>query len=386
MLVALAACGSTPSQHHADAPTADTLPDGQLDALVPSTEALDGLDVSFLFPLPNTAGDLDTLLALDDPGNAQPLLTRALFAQLPTIAESPGSDEYGAIRVVAARIDPCAPRAGGSCAIELRLIAQHIELDVHGLPMSHDGALHLLYEVSREQSWLARRVRELKSLRPTASADVLGPDPVLVAVGPDSAYAHALRSLIRDMASTSTLYRITEITMALGVEWDFLSFHVQGGVATREPIPELGVDTLQQVFDLSQPTTRVVALRPAPDAALAPVLDSTRWTTAADDEWRAAIAESLYLDNPHLAAVAATDCASCHVATRTRRAATAARPIDLSMLPQAFPPTSLDSGDQGGASPRAILAFSYVGRTPLVTDRTRNDTVRAADELNAVAW
>jgi hypothetical protein len=266
-------------------------------------------------------------------------------------------------------------------------MAQRIELDAHGQPTSHDGALHLLYEVSRDPSWLARRVRELKSLRPTSvSSNVLGPDPVLVAADPASPYTHELRHLIRDIASAATLYRVTEITMALGVEWDFLAFHVQAGVATRESIPKLGDVNMQQVFDRSQPTTRTLALTPAPDAALAPVLDSAQWASATDDAWRTALAESLYLDNPHLADVAATDCASCHVATRTRRAAVAARPIDLSMLPQAFPPTSLDSGDEGGTNPRAILAFSYVGRTPLITDRTRNDSVRAADALTAVAW
>jgi hypothetical protein len=177
------------------------------------------------------------------------------------------------------------------------------------------------------------------------------------------------------------------MTMELGRQWDFAIHTRVGGELARDDIPRLSLG-LQQVFDDSTEMVRSIRLSPPPaelDLEIGLLLDGARWERATDATWTSAIASSLRIDNPELTRVPDLDCASCHLATRARRAAMAVRPVDVALLPEAFDGgAATAAGDAGGSSSRAVMSFAYLGRDPMVSDRTLNESVVAARRLDAL--
>lgn len=335
--------------------------------------ALSASDVSFLFPLPGEA-ELDLLLAPSAVG-----FTRELAEQLPPLVADGASDEYAMLRVTAARFDPC---ADDPCRAELRLVVQ-VVLARPDATLAVDGAFHLFFRIDDgELAGLAAELRALAARGPgPATSLAVHPGLALGLAGP---YAATLRELILDHAGQDRLYRVAQMTRAVNTVWDFRDARVEGAVLAAQAIPRIDA-TLQQVFDGSSDTVRLQEVRPAPpDGELAALLDSSRFAAFPGVAWDAAIAGSLRLDHPEKAATDATDCASCHLSTRARRAGLAQRIAGPEAMAEAFDAGGLESGDAGGEDPKAVMAFAYRGADPMVNDRTVNESVLAARRFDAL--
>src|SRR5258706_12026035 len=185
---------------------------------------------------------------MDSAGAAGVLFQRSDYAAFSPIRESAPGDEYAMLFVTSARFDPCAVSPVGDCAPVVRLVVQVLETDAQGAVGAHDGAFHLFYAVPAAQ--LAALTYDLRVLKGMASASspALAPHAALAAEGLDGAFASALEKLVLRYTGNDRLYRVAEMTMALGREWDFAIFNRSSAGWVRETIPRLG-QGLQQVFD-----------------------------------------------------------------------------------------------------------------------------------------
>ena len=138
-------------------------------------------DVSIMFPLPQTATDIGSLLAPSATGARGILVPQALYT---SVAELPGSTltstaptnglagysiaSYDDLRVVSVRIDPCfavmqPDPHGVGCPPQIRLVLQEVRATDGGAPQAFDSALHAIYSLPRNE--LLTLARKLVALR-----------------------------------------------------------------------------------------------------------------------------------------------------------------------------------------------------------------------------
>jgi hypothetical protein len=340
---------------------------------------LEARDVSLLFPLPTSASSGD-LLRMNDAGPRGVLFERTHHDSFATLA-STDLDQYANLRVVAARFDPCSV----NCLPELRLIVQRISNGA-----ANDGSFHLFFSLeSTALAPLTADLRRLALLAPDLpSTGSLGPHPIMAAEGLSGPYATMAKEIILRYAGDDNLVRITQTLRKFGKDWDFVAFNRSGEEFVQQVIPRYESDELQELHDESTSTVRRLRIVPSispNDANISLLVDSSRWASATEEAWASAIAESFKQDNPNLTPPPDMDCASCHVASRVRKAALAFRPAAVDNMVERFLTDSpLESGDQGGDRADAVLSFAYLGQLPMISERTLNDSIQSAERFEAV--
>ncbi|MBX7099665.1 MAG: hypothetical protein K1X89_18250 [Myxococcaceae bacterium] len=391
-LIALAGCGAQPpctdGRCLGDAGSDAGVDAGHLDGGL----AYDVNDVSFLFPLPafTLHGEL---LPLGASGPKGALMPKALYDQLPLKV-----GEYGEIRVVGVRVDPCfpgsTPPAAPSCVKQVRLVLQPIvsseTIDggagLPGLSVTQDHALHLFYVLDDVQfAAVTQGLRELKAIAgSTTNGKPLDVHPVLQAQGPGGAYWQRLNALVTQVCGEQTLVRAAITALTPPDRWVFQAFNLQGSTLVADEIPRAFGHTSQAFNEQGSTEHRAGVLTPSPAGDDLDTLLSWREVAQTDDfTLNSAIDSALFIEHPAKSSPKTIDCASCHVASRARAAAEVQRQKPSAGNPNRYtaPGFTLDRVDAAGNDPRAMRAFGYFGRLSALSQRTINESAEIAKAL-----
>ncbi len=384
-------------------------------------------DVSILFPLPQSHGEVAQLLSASACGARGQLLPSALFlnpdpitgttGQLPPPAlyDPPTVASYKSLRVVAMRIDPCfgssdADPRGEGCTAQLRLVLQEIIPDGVSVTTPFDTATHLFYELSRDE--FLRLAQALVALRQANQAGVtmgpLAPHPLIVGQGLSGPMSQGVKRLILQYAGEANLVRMAQLRFGLGAEgWSLSVRQVRDARhAVTSPLP--------------------IATLPAPDGGVTGVTNSqsvtsTQTTTTTTNQWSATVTPPttsvddfsplfggtpasldaatqqaafdalVRIENPADHTVNNIDCASCHLAAPTVQRVTAPLlALDDQTSAWAFRPdgqsvTADDLTPTFGGAPGDALnlhAFSYLNDAPTISQRVVNETAAIVEYLN----
>ncbi len=375
----------------------------------PGTGRFGTNDVSILLPLPAQFADVDQLLPLSTLGNGGPLLSPALFAQIPMFAirsNNPGS--YAAWHIVGGRIDPCFPDLAlltadpSKCRRQVRLVAQPIsntgpsDGGPPGILNVDDAAMHLFFEFDEAQfkelatAWLA--------LSSTVSRDEtlpLGVHPGIVAEGLTGPTYQRFVALIKKYAGDATLAQITAMD-GRTVAWEFGGFTRIGATLTALPIHGLAATDKTQtitadnleIFSIFPETAESRNL-----AALAGEFVNTGGVggggvklTASQAALDAALKLTLTVDDPtQQFNPESLDCVSCHLAGRARDRATKLG-IDSSTLDRFANARNLTL--QGSRTPTNSVqqqrAFGYRDTFTSINQRVVNESAAVADALEVM--
>jgi hypothetical protein len=253
---------------------------------------------------------------------------------------------------------------------------------------TRDATLHLFYTLTQVQfSRVQDEVWALKRMAGDAtSGKPLDIHPVLARDGLQSSYARALKDLVGAHCSQSTLTRVAFMSVnPEGFAWTFGAFNVEGGRLIDDTIPRLRSLKRQGVREEGGSVFRAGVLLPDVPGDDLPVLLSESEVRLTDDETlRSALSSALRLEHPDRSNPKTHDCASCHVASRSRRNAERRRNVDTSAFADAFGSSRYDLRRVDGAAddPHAMRAFGYFGFLSALSQRTINESARVAEALS----
>lgn len=345
-------------------------------------------NVSVLLPLPSL-DEADVMLGVDSAGAHGPLLPHAVFdALLPLSPAVQSEAELERVRVVAARLDPCAPSLtlgpSADCRHELRLVMQPL-IDAGEHLRAEDAAIHAVYALPAS-ALLSLLLRWRDAAGDTALPDApLGPHPLAVAEGAAGPFALAVGSAILEHAGAARLARVTFMRHTGPASWTFGGVELHAGALTPLTIPSTGA-TEQRLTrapgadPLALDATIEPALPPAGDN-VALVLDSQAATALSPGESWLAYERLLRIENPDAHSPMSVDCASCHAAPQARRWLESRFPFatapSASRFASSFDLATLDA-------PFSLRAFGWHDTSPVVSARTANDSAAVAAYLNAL--
>lgn len=364
--------------------------DGGIDAGTSFTDGgFDLNDVSWLLPLPPPAQH-GLLLGLAAAGNKGPLLPRALYDTLPGLVTTEDAAElFPKFRVISIRIDPCFPQEPTTgCIKQLRLVAQPLVVDALQTT-TEDGTIHLFYELTDAEFDSARQtLTELRSIAAGATdGKPLDVHPVMRAQGLEGPYATTLHSMVTRLCGSQNLTRVAFMRVVQAdTAWRFGAFNVVNGALLADDIPRLTHQTQQGVQEFGNTDFRSGQLQPEAVGDQFPVLLSESELRLTDTRtYERAIAAALRIEHPARSNPKTVDCGSCHVASRSLSNAKKERPIDTSVMADAYAGNSrfdLRRVDGVGDDPRAMRAFGYLGTLTALSQRTINESAEVAEALS----
>lgn len=342
-------------------------------------------DVSVLFPKPPTYAAPGYLLPSSVGAHGE-LLPRSIFEAVPVFGAVPADAlTWPLLTVISARVDACAGPAG-ACDPELRLVLQPVE----EAGRVRDSALHVFYSLdAAEMDALVAGLRGLRALAPEARVD--GPlevHPALVAQGVEGAYGEALRALLLEHIGADRIRRVTFFLRAPPATpvWFMGGFEVEGGALTALDILNVGPDTQQVILDQSSGGYLYDVNPPAgrpEDGAL--LLSSEAVAAASEGALAEVMASYLRVDDPLTYRPDDLPCAGCHLSTFVQHAAAEARGLSLGPTATDGFTTARDLSLTGGAAaePVSLRAFGYFDETPMISQRTVNETAAVVDDIEA---
>lgn len=375
-------------------------------------------DVSFLFPLPTSNESRDALLGPQATADQGSLLPFKIFSQLPTLNN--GGDGSALtyseeLRVVAVRIDPCAPApVPRACNAEIRLVWQPVSWDGQTRQWTtQDASVHTFYGIMPEEfSNLRRDLWSLKqSLQPwgiSTEDRPLGIHPGFLDPRSRGPFSRQLKETILKYAGEKSLYKVTFMRLLTAqVWWRFGGIIKAEDQSEGEFNPVLVARTGMKFQDIFNSATETEDLQNLPgremDAVfnfqppeypeqddLMPVINrGYRTNNALDhDVFQNKIAAIDRFQNPLHTNPHTLDCASCHFADAARFYINLRFP-DLAPVksldafqnpePQAFDLTNLTIAKQ---ATRVIRAFGYFDSRPAIIQRTIHDSADSAHWLN----
>ncbi len=343
-------------------------------------------DLSILFPLPATSGELGGLIAAADQGASGVVLPAAVFDQMPQLSFSFSDkpSEYAGLRAVSARLDPCFKFGDGTgpCNPQLRLVLQPIA-NSDGEIIAADAAVHAFYSLSdAEFTGLLGAMTRAQS-----AEDASGPLAVHPAMSREGLAGPAAQSIKEAMLVFAGEQRLVRATfMQLGGQgnvWEFGGFEIASGTLT--PIGIAGGAELSQRFenntfhDLPNFHGAVVPVIPPDDFSVFYESDTAGPMT--DDELRDAYTSALRVENPTIHTADSVACVQCHTANAAIDWAD--RNTDLELEAN----TSRFTSDHDLTQPSTLFAdrtmtvraFGYQDREPAVSRRTIFETATLVD-------
>lgn len=371
-------------------------------------------DVSYLFQLPDgdAQADID-LLGPEDHGVLGALLPREIYQQVPTllIAGNGNSTLYeNALRVVAARIDPCPSLESNDCVPEIRLVWQPVEHDGRtGKWLAGDAAVHSFYRLShndfellKEELW---RIKQwLASQGVTTTSTALDIHPALKNRNTADTFNHEIQQTLIKYAGSSNLEKITYVALMTPKRWwrfGIFEKNADGAWSTSD-IPRLDMTT-EDIFNTAVEDGVGLGLEKGVDAVFNifpeeyPDTDNifkviNKGYRFNDDRDKTVFKEKLAaidrFRNPHNTNPDNLDCASCHYADATReyignrfpeleKVSTVAEFVNPA--PGVF---NLENLSLAAKSGRNVRAFGYFKDKPVIIQRTINDAAVSANWMN----
>jgi len=371
-------------------------------------------DVSYLFHLPDgdAQADID-LLGPEDHGVSGALLPRELYQQVPTLLIGGNGNPTlykKALRVIAARIDPCPSLEADRCVPEIRLIWQPVEHDGYaGEWVAGDAAIHSFYKLSHNnfeslKNELWRIKQWLASQGVTTTSTALDIHPALKNRNTADTFNHQIQQTLIKYAGSSNLEKITYVALMAPTRWwrfGIFEKNADGAWNTTE-IPRLDMTT-EDIFNTAVEDGVGFGLEKGIDAVFNifpeeyPDTDNiftviNKGYRFNDERDKAVFKEKLdaiaRFRNPHNTNPDNLDCASCHYADATKhyignrfpeldKVSTAAEFINPA--PDLF---NLENLSLAAKSGRNVRAFGYFKDKPVIIQRTINESAVSANWLN----
>ena len=357
-------------------------------------------DVSVLFSLQSK------LLGAQAKGKKGVLLPSAFFDSIkPLLPASPDApkDEYAALKVVAARFDPCFTYAtSAKCFPQVRLIWQPVEQKNNG-SSTFDAGLHTFYQLT-PQEWSAVTAKLLalklkfEKLGVSTLGVPLGVHPALQNPATREAFSKELSLILLEFCGSKSLNRITFMKLFTpSIWWVFGGFEIKKGAMTKMKIPRHSneVEEVQNFFndDYNEPlgmkgsfTPELV--NPSKKDELTELLKNYSYNFSTADG-RKSVKESLAtldrIENPTIFTPETLDCAHCHVATATR-AWLGARDSSFYQANQKtsyrYQGQNLQNTSGSLKNPKSIRMFGYQGTKTAIAQRVVNESFEVTKRLN----
>ena len=362
----------------------------------PATGPYDGAvattDVSLLYPV-HVASTLADFVRPTALGNFGALLPRGAFDAVTggralASVTHPTASGYDHLGLVSIRIDHCSARGGAGCRPEVRLVFQPLYEDAAVGAGATDGAVHAIYDVpDAELVEMLQQILTAKKANGGAARIELAPHPILEAQGIGGSFGQALRAIVLSHVGDTRLARITTFDHNMTFDsdgWIFAIADRSGASFVPGSIPGQGektqilVGTATDVelahsgafpFGDAAAKDAVFALadqaRPAPGSAQATAL-------------KAVFDAALRVENPTLHTAESTDCVNCHLAE-------GAKLVGKKLY--GFTSQSAFTHPRGNAyvsertSVTNVHAFGYLHRQPAIMQRTANESVLVAAEM-----
>lgn len=333
-------------------------------------------DVTWLLPLPAT-----------DAGSPFPapeaMLPRAVFDRVST---QPGDvvTDLGRMRLVAARFDLCDRPTVAPCADDADAVFRLVLQPLFNDGTAEDIALHAFYPVPRAE--VPEVVDTLRALARLQDVPTSGPLRVNAALGRDAEFSARFAELIARYAQGPRLFRLTlfgQLTNLAALVWVFRGVEKRGAGFVRIEIP--GIRELDQTSLLF--ASNEFRNRPQVDEprGFARAMSASAFGMATPAEQREALEALAETDNPTLTTADTIQCVSCHVATTVvdDRARTAG--LSVGALQRRYTSSSFDLTPLGDVDVRfrTLRALGYLRGSPLVAQRTVNETANVVGELEA---
>ncbi|MBL8924073.1 MAG: hypothetical protein JNJ54_34770 [Myxococcaceae bacterium] len=354
-------------------------PDGgaTLDAgsYTPVESRLLGLnDITWLFPLPSP-----------DAGSpfppAETMIPQAPFDRLST---TPGDvvTDLRRLQLVGMRFDICDRATTAPCAQDadgvIRLVLQPTFND----GSAEDIALHAFYPVPRGEVYAAvDTLRALARLQDVRRQSALR---VNAALTTNAEYTSRLVAFLRRYAVAPNMFRLTlfgQLSNNPAQIWVFRGVEQKNGQFVRIEIPDIReVDQVSLLFSATEFRTMPQADNPV---GFARAMSASAFSMATPSQQRQALEAMAATDNPKLNTADTVQCVSCHVTTTVMmdRATTAG--VDVASLTSRYLNTDFDMTPLGdpGVRFRTLRALGWFRRSPLVAQRTVNETANVLAEL-----
>ena len=326
-------------------------------------------------------------LSLPDAGGPFPspetMIPRVLFDRVST---TPGDvvTDLARLRIVALRFDLCDRSTTAPCSETadgvIRLVLQ---------PTFNDGsvedvALHAFYPVPRNEVYeTVDTLRALARLQNVPTGSALR---VNTAFGADAEFTSRLAAFVRRYASAARIFRLTlfgQMTNRTALIWVFRGIEKRAGGFARIEIPDImEIDQVSLLFSATEFQTMPQSDEP-PGFARAMSLRSFMAGTLA--EKRQALESLVASDNPTLNTADTIQCVTCHVSTTILPERAMVAGVDVTTLTSRYTSTQFDLTPIGDVAMRfrTLRALGYLRNTPLVAQRTVNETANVIGELEA---
>lgn len=363
------------------------------------TPAVSTNDVSILYPLPEAGSAADYVPASETTNYGELLPRAALDAVVTTgrleLTDGVHPSGYDALRLVSLRLDPCSARGNAGCHSEVRAIFQALYRNTQatvadpqlGLAAT-DGGVHVMYDVpDAELVSMMKEILTLKKANGDASVDTLGPHPILASQGPNGTFAAGLRKIVRFHLGADRATRITFFDHNFNPETDGWTFGVSDRVGSTFVAVDIPLAKEKRQLVSGSPNVGTL-LRTSSDGSGIDAVDrvdalvaSGRSTVSpVSPAVAAAMTAALRVQNPTVHSAETMDCANCHLAEGARRIGEGV--FGLSAASAFQHARSLAYVDER-TSVTNLHAFGYLHRQVSIMQRTANESVLAADRMEA---
>lgn len=360
-------------------------------------------DVSILFDLPKNNEELSYMIGADS--KLFSTSVHDLMKPLVTGAEDMPKEEYKALRVVGARIDPCfkyVPTAN-KCFAQMRLVWQPIGRTKLGDYVAMDAGVHTFYELnSTEFKSLLARMSALKNKMEKSGVSTtnapLNIHPALKNSKTRMAFMTEMKSIVTEFGSKKNLSRATFMKLFTEkIWWAFGGFEFKNGETIRMKIARM--DEKEEVINFFNDDFN------APMGMRGAVVPELKNPTKADDlsellkgytytfstpEGKAYVKKSFEtldkVENPNHFNSENMDCVHCHMASSARawleykdRAVYQAN----YKTPYRFNAPNTTNTSANIKNPKSLRIFGYLGATTAIGQRVINESVEVTRILNS---
>lgn len=353
---------------------------------------LDLSDVSVLFPLP-ASEKVDLLIGGETVGKTGELLPLSLVQKIPQLLKIASNEQvYPYIKVMGIRFDPCFSEGTTvlRCKKQIRMVWQPVSADDENVT-TFDASLHSFYDLTEADFQLL--IQDLKRLRERYQmpATALGVNPILKAEGLEGDYYKQLTAVVLKYVGQKNLVRVTFMLLGQdGNMWTFGGFDIADNNLTPIQIPRLQATT--QVFKNAikpDPIKFNGGLQPEPagaDLINFLIKDSDQVTLSREQEIRDSVKAAFRIENPLVHNAGTMDCVSCHAAQAARNW-TLVKFSDVDFITENS--DSIYKSDLNLTNPsplqnktNVMRAFGYFLDSPIVSQRTINESAEAARVIN----
>lgn len=364
-------------------------------------------DVSILFDLPQGNEDVSFLLGAGKTETQKaellPVPIHDRFKPLLLGAIDQPKNEYQALRVVAARIDPCFKYGTSSkCFPQLRLVWQPVDKSSAGGYTSFDAGVHSFYELNPiEWKTLLTKMLALKQKMEKAGVSTnnvpLNIHPALKNPATRQLFMTEMKDIILEFCGKRNLSRVTFMRLFTpDIWWVFGGIEIKKNEIVRMNLPRMHEkEPIQNFFndDFNAPMGMRGAITPALDNPseaddLTELLKDYSMTFSSPDGLAYAKKSLSTLDrveNPQHFSPETMDCIHCHVAQGTR-AWFSNKHKDFYQKNQVSPfkyqGKNLTNTSGSINNPKSMRILGFLGKKTAIGQRVINESAEVAKVLN----